>query len=65
MNAALTWKPENDGNSLRLAVSNAKGPVKGRQADIGEGWWGKLYEEHGRMLSLKLGNRPIDLEPKL
>jgi len=22
--------------------------VKGPQADVGAGWWGKLYEEHGR-----------------
>lgn len=26
------------------------GAVKGYQADIGAGWWGKLYEEHGRAL---------------
>lgn len=26
------------------------GEVKGPQADIGPGWWGKLYEEHGRGL---------------
>ena len=26
------------------------GEVKGPQADIGAGWWGKLYEEHGRGL---------------
>lgn len=24
------------------------GLVRGYQADIGKGWWGKLYEEHGR-----------------
>jgi hypothetical protein len=24
--------------------------VKGLQADVGAGWWGKLYEEHGRGL---------------
>ena len=24
--------------------------MKGYQADIGPGWWGKLYEEHGRAL---------------
>jgi len=24
--------------------------VKGYQADIGAGWWGKLYEENGRAL---------------
>ncbi|MEW4561978.1 PVC-type heme-binding CxxCH protein [Bremerella sp. JC770] len=28
----------------------AGGSVKGYQADIGAGWWGKLYEEHGRGL---------------
>jgi putative membrane-bound dehydrogenase-like protein len=26
------------------------GEVAGYQADIGAGWWGKLYEEHGRAL---------------
>ncbi|MEX2188083.1 MAG: PVC-type heme-binding CxxCH protein [Pirellulales bacterium] len=29
------------------------GEVKGYQADIGVGWWGKLYEEHGRALLWK------------
>src|SRR4029077_14251074 len=24
------------------------GEVKGPQADVGAGWWGKLYEENGR-----------------
>jgi len=27
--------------------------VKGYQADVGVGWWGKLYEEHGRELLWK------------
>ncbi len=26
------------------------GLVRGYQADMGSGWWGKLYEEHGRAL---------------
>ena len=26
------------------------GEMKGPQADIGEGWWGKLYDESGRGL---------------
>jgi len=26
------------------------GEMKGYQADVGPGWWGKLYEEHGREL---------------
>jgi putative membrane-bound dehydrogenase-like protein len=29
------------------------GEMKGPQADIGEGWWGKLYEENGRGLLWK------------
>jgi putative membrane-bound dehydrogenase-like protein len=29
------------------------GLVKGYQADVGIGWWGKLYEEHGRALLWK------------
>lgn len=29
------------------------GNVKGYQADVGAGWWGKLYEEHGRALLWK------------
>ena len=29
------------------------GEVKGPQADVGAGWWGKLYEEHGRGLLWK------------
>jgi putative heme-binding domain-containing protein len=31
--------------------------VQGYQADIGQGWWGKLYEEHGRGL---LWDKPGD-----
>jgi putative heme-binding domain-containing protein len=42
----------NAGNSGIQFRSEAmeKGEVKGYQADIGAGWWGKLYEEHGRAL---------------
>lgn len=29
------------------------GEIRGYQADIGAGWWGKLYEEHGRGLLWK------------
>jgi putative membrane-bound dehydrogenase-like protein len=40
----------NEGNSgiqfRSLALSG--GEVKGPQADIGAGWWGKLYDENGR-----------------
>jgi len=31
------------------------GEVKGPQADVGAGWWGKLYEENGRGLIWKEG----------
>jgi putative heme-binding domain-containing protein len=43
---------ENRGNSGIQFRSEAMddGVVKGYQADIGENWWGKLYEEHGRAL---------------
>jgi putative membrane-bound dehydrogenase-like protein len=32
----------------------AGGDVAGYQADVGRGWWGKLYEEHGRGLLVDL-----------
>jgi putative membrane-bound dehydrogenase-like protein len=40
----------NEGNSGIQIRSQAmpEGEVKGYQADIGAGWWGKLYEELGR-----------------
>lgn len=43
---------KNEGNSGIQFRSQplANGDVKGYQADIGPGWWGKLYEEHGRAL---------------
>lgn len=42
----------NEGNSGIQFRSEElpNGEVKGYQADIGAGWWGKLYEEHGRAL---------------
>ncbi len=43
---------KNEGNSgLQFrSQSLADGEMKGDQADIGAGWWGKLYEENGRGL---------------
>jgi hypothetical protein len=38
---------ENSGVQFRSEVL-PDGDVKGPQADVGAGWWGKLYEEHGR-----------------
>ncbi len=37
----------NSGIQFRSRV-RPDGLVEGYQADIGAGWWGKLYEEHGR-----------------
>jgi putative heme-binding domain-containing protein len=43
---------KNEGNSgvQFRSQSLPEGEVKGYQADVGVGWWGKLYEEHGRGL---------------
>src|SRR5919197_2737501 len=47
----------NAGNSGVQFRSEAlpDGEMKGPQADIGAGWWGKLYEESGRGLLVKEG----------
>ena len=42
---------DNQGNSgIQFRSRAHDGEVSGYQADIGKGWWGKLYEEHGRGL---------------
>ena len=43
---------ENSGVQFRSEPAPG-GEVKGPQADIGAGWWGKLYEEQGRGLLWK------------
>lgn len=40
---------ENSGIQFR-SKELPEGEVKGYQADMGQGWWGKLYEEHGRAI---------------
>jgi hypothetical protein len=45
----LTPNKENSGIQFR-SEPLPDGEVKGYQADIGAGWWGKLYEEHGRAI---------------
>lgn len=37
----------------------ADGEMKGYQADIGVGWWGKLYEERGRALLVNQDNASL------
>ncbi len=45
---------DNAGNSgIQFRSEAHDGSVSGYQADIGAGWWGKLYEEHGRALLWK------------
>jgi putative membrane-bound dehydrogenase-like protein len=45
----LTPNKENSGIQFR-SEALADGEMRGPQADIGAGWWGKLYEEKGRGL---------------
>ncbi len=53
-NFKLTFEVKLVGNAGNSGVQFRSTPeehgVKGYQADIGEGWWGKLYEEEGRGL---------------
>ena len=46
---------KNEGNSgiQFRSVELPDGEMKGDQADVGAGWWGKLYEENGRGLLWK------------
>lgn len=45
----LSPNTENSGIQFRSKIID-QDDVQGYQADIGAGWWGKLYEEHGRGL---------------
>jgi hypothetical protein len=56
----LTPNSGNSGIQFRSAVL-PDGLAKGYQADIGQGWWGKLYHEHGRKL---LWNKDADQHVK-
>ncbi|AMV28529.1 hypothetical protein VT84_29255 [Gemmata sp. SH-PL17] len=50
----LAPNKENSGIQFR-SVPLPDGEMRGPQADIGAGWWGKLYEESGRGLLAKEG----------
>ncbi len=50
----LTPDAANSGVQFRSRPVDG-GEMKGPQADIGKGWWGKLYEENGRGLLEKAG----------
>jgi putative membrane-bound dehydrogenase-like protein len=50
----LVPNKENSGIQFR-SEPLPDGEMRGPQADIGQGWWGKLYEESGRGLLVKEG----------
>jgi putative membrane-bound dehydrogenase-like protein len=55
----LTPDRENSGVQFR-SEALPRGEVKGPQADVGAGWWGKLYEENGRgILSAASGEKHV------
>src|SRR5688572_6444251 len=45
--------PNSANSGIQFRSEVADGDAKGYQADAGKGWWGKLYEEHGRALLWK------------
>jgi len=45
----------NSGVQFRTESFGDAGEVKGCQADVGPGWWGKLYEENGRGILVDAG----------
>jgi putative heme-binding domain-containing protein len=52
---------KNEGNSgiQFRSEPHGDGEMKGYQADIGAGWWGKLYEENGRALLWDKSGEPF------
>ena len=60
MKVRLTPNNGNSGIQFRSKVL-PEGHAQGYQADIGQGWWGKLYHEHGRKL---LWNKDADQHVK-
>jgi hypothetical protein len=55
----LTPNKENSGIQFR-SEALPDGEMRGPQADVGEGWWGKLYEESARgLLSDRSGEKYV------
>jgi putative membrane-bound dehydrogenase-like protein len=54
---------ENSGVQFR-SESLADGEMRGPQADVGAGWWGKLYEESGRgvLADNKSGEKVVNVD---
>ncbi len=55
LKAKLSPNTENSGIQFR-SMPIAGGEMRGAQADMGKGWWGKLYEESARGLLVKNDN---------
>jgi putative heme-binding domain-containing protein len=55
----LTPHGGNSGVQFR-SVPHGGNEAKGCQADIGAGWWGRLYEESGRALLFPKKDQPFD-----
>jgi putative heme-binding domain-containing protein len=53
----LTPDEANSGIQFRSEARD-DGEIAGYQADIGKGWWGLLYEEHGRAILQKAAASP-------
>jgi putative membrane-bound dehydrogenase-like protein len=59
----LTPNKENSGVQFRSELL-PDGEMKGPQADVGQGWWGKLYEESGRgvLSDNKAGEKVVKID---
>jgi putative heme-binding domain-containing protein len=58
----MTPNEGNSGVQFRSEPLEGFNEVRGYQADIGEGWWGKLYEENARAM---LWDKPGDAHVKI
>ena len=54
----LVPNKENSGVQFRSEAVDG-GEMRGPQADVGQGWWGKLYEENGRGLIWQKSGEPF------
>lgn len=54
----------NAGIQFRSKSVDEHGQAMGYQADVGEGWWGKLYHEHGRGLLDNTGTAGKAVKPE-
>ena len=55
----------NSGVQFRTEPLDGFNEVRGYQADIGPGWWGKLYEENGRGSAVERVGREVPQEGRV